>query len=61
MMGEFEELTELLTEQASDLMFVGLPEADGFCNGSEITLRNEVCRIYDEVVARESSRKRQRL
>ena len=61
MLGEVEEMTELLTEQASDLMFVGLAKAEGFCNRSETSVRNEGCRIRDEVAARESIRKGQRL
>ena len=47
MMGEVEEMAELLTEQASDLMFV-------------VLALEKYCRMHDEVVARESIRKRQR-
>ena len=30
MMGEVEHMTELMSQQASDLMFVGLAKAEGF-------------------------------
>ena len=52
MLGEVEDMTELLTEQVSDLMFVGLAKAEGFCNRSETSVRNEGCRIHDKVAAR---------
>ena len=42
MMGEIEEMTELLTEQASDLMFVGLAEAEGFVRGVKLRCEAKV-------------------
>ena len=40
MMREMEEMAKLMTEQASDLMFVGMPRAEGFSKG--VKLRCEV-------------------
>ena len=35
-MGEMEEMMKLMTEQASDLMFVGMPRAEGFSKGVKL-------------------------
>ena len=42
MLGEIEEMTELLTEQASDLMFVGLAKAEGFATGVKLRCEKKV-------------------
>ena len=39
MLGEMEKMVKLMTEQASDLMFVGMPRAEGFSKG--VKLRSE--------------------
>ena len=41
-LGEIEEMTELLTEQASDLMFVGLAKAEGFATGVKLRCETKV-------------------
>ena len=42
MMGEIEEMTELPTEQASDLMFVGFAESEGFPTGVKLRCEMKV-------------------
>ena len=42
MFGEVEEMTRLLTEQAFDLMFVGLAKAEGFATGVKLRCEMEV-------------------
>ena len=54
MLDEVDGMMELLTEQASDLMFVGLARAECFANRSETSMRVVRGRIRNEVVPRES-------